>query len=167
VLYIVGDHCAEEYRPYRAELEAMIRDRGLHGVTLTGWRGDVHDIVSLMDVFVLPSHAEGVPKSVIEAMALGKPVVTTTVGSIPDLVEDGVTGLLVAPRDPDALADCLVRLVRDAALRDRLGRAARQQVLRDGSIKDNIAGLERLYENLCAKPAAPGRFTERPNGAPV
>ena len=91
----------------------------------------------------------------------------TPVGSSPDLVVEGVTGLLVARRDPAALADRLVTLVRDAGLRDRLGRAARQKALRDCSIKDNIADLERLYEMLCAKPATPDEFAERPDGATV
>ena len=153
-LYIVGDHCIEEYRGYRTELEAMIRDRGLANVTLTGFRRDVHDIVSLMDIFVLPSHAEGVPKSIIEAMALAKPVVTTPVGSVPDLIEDGVTGLLVGARDSVALADRLTILVRDPDLRTRLGRAARQSAVANCSIIDNISGLERLYDGMCPSPAA-------------
>ena len=152
-LYIVGDHCTEEYRAYRVELEEMIRICGLRNITLTGWRRDVHDIVTLMDIFVLPSHAEGVPKSVIEAMVLEKPVVTTPVGSVPDLIDDGVTGLLVPPRNSEALAECLITLVRDADLRYRLGQAARCSALGNCSIEGNISGLERLYESICTNPA--------------
>ena len=147
-LYVVGDHCIEEYRGYRHELEAKIASLGVRDVFFTGWRRDVHDIVSLMDVFVLPSHAEGVPKSVMEAMALGKPVLTTAVGSIPDLIRNGETGVLVPAGDVDALAAHLARLVDEPELRHRLGRAARAHAFDNCSIRDNIRGLERLYGEI-------------------
>lgn len=147
-LHIVGDHCIEAYRPYRTHLELKIKVLGVTGVMFTGWREDVLDIVALMDVFVLPSFAEGVPKSVIEAMALGKPVIATTVGSVPDLVRDGETGLLVPPRDIDALAEALTRLVEDPALRKSLGERARAFAQAECAIEENIKGLERFYERL-------------------
>ena len=147
-LYVIGDHCIEEYRDYRREIDSAIENLGVRNVTFTGWRKDAHEIVSLMDVFVLPSHAEGVPKSVIEAMALGKPVLTTTVGSVSDLVKNEETGILVPAKDVDALASQLGRLVRDPELRERLGNAAKAYARGNCSIQGNIRGLERLYRDI-------------------
>ncbi len=147
-LYIVGDHCTDAFLGYRTELEDKIRTLGLTNVTFTGWRADAHDIVSLMDIFVLPSHAEGVPKSVIEAMAMGKPVLTTRVGSIPDLIDHDETGLLVPAKNVKAIAENLERLITDKELRHRLGQNARALVLNKYSIKENILGLERLYQDM-------------------
>jgi glycosyltransferase involved in cell wall biosynthesis len=79
-------------------------------------------------VVVLPSHREGLPLCVLEAMAHGKPIVATAVGGIPELVEDGVTGLLVQPGDPEGLRAALGRLLADPVLRRRLGRAGRKRV---------------------------------------
>lgn len=147
-LYIVGHHGIDEYRDYRHEIDATIERLGVRNVIFTGWRKDAHEIISLMDVFVLPSHAEGVPKSVIEAMALGKPVLTTTVGSVSDLVINEETGILVPAKDADALALQLGRLVRDRDLRERLGKAARAYAGENCSIQGNIRGLERLYRDI-------------------
>jgi len=81
------------------------------------------------DVFVLPTYAEGTPIAVLEAMAAGLPVITTPVGGIPELIEDGVDGLLVPPGDDEALASRLALLLGDAALRRRLGERARRRAL--------------------------------------
>jgi glycosyltransferase involved in cell wall biosynthesis len=147
-LYIVGDHCADAFRGYQTELEDLIRKVGLTNVTFTGWRADALDIVSLMDIFVLPSHAEGVPKSVIEAMAMGKPVLTTRVGSIPDLVDHDETGILVPAKDVRALAENLDRLITDDDLRRRLGQNARAMAVNNYSVQENIRGLERIYRDM-------------------
>jgi glycosyltransferase involved in cell wall biosynthesis len=117
---IVGDG------PDRPRLEEQIRTCGLAGrVRLAGERRDVPDLLAEADVFVLPSRSEGHPVSVLEAMAAGVPVVASRVGGIPEQVDDGVTGLLVAPGDPEALAAALGRLAADPALRRRLGAAGR------------------------------------------
>ncbi len=84
----------------------------------------------------------------IEAMALGKPVLATTVGSVSDLVKNEETGLLVPVKDADALASQLGRLVRDPELRDRLGKAAKAHARGDCSIQGNMRGLERLYRDI-------------------
>ncbi len=147
-LYIVGDHCVEAHIEYRVELEEAIRSHGLKNVRLTGWRPDAYDIISIMDIFVLPSHAEGVPHTVIEAMALGKPVLTTDVGSIADIVDNENTGLMVPAKDPKALAASLRRLVGDIPLRDRIGEQGREAVSRNWPIQSGIKGFERLYRTL-------------------
>jgi glycosyltransferase involved in cell wall biosynthesis len=81
------------------------------------------------DAFVLPSLQEGMPLALLEAMAAGLPVIATSVGDVPQAVHDGNTGLLVPPADPDALATALNRIITDAALRQRLGPAARTRAL--------------------------------------
>jgi glycosyltransferase involved in cell wall biosynthesis len=112
--------------PDRAALEAEIDRLGLHAtVELLGERADVPDLLAAADVFVLPSLSEGMPMSVLEAMAAGLPVVASDVGGVPELVADGVTGTLVPPGDPGALAAALDALARDPAARARLGAAAR------------------------------------------
>lgn len=102
------------------------------------------------DVFCLPSWWEGMPLSVLEAMASGLPVVATDVGDISEAVEDGVTGLLVPARDPAALADALERVLTDEALRARLGRAGREAVAHGFGFGATVAGIEAVYRRLAA-----------------
>ena len=103
------------------------------------------------DVFVLSSRVagdgdrDGLPNVLMEAQSQGLPCVATDVSGIPELIEDGVTGLLVAPRDRDALARALARLVGDRALRARLGEAGRERTLRDFSLE---RGIDRLVERF-------------------
>ena len=126
---IVGDG------PERAALEAEVARLGLERtVELLGMRGDVGELLAAADVFVLASDSEGLPMSVLEAMAAGLPVVASAVGGVPELVREGETGMLVPPRDSAALAGAIRRLVEDPALRDRLGAAGRQRVEREFSL---------------------------------
>jgi glycosyltransferase involved in cell wall biosynthesis len=97
-----------------------VRDR----IVFAGPRADVARVVAELDVLALPSWTEGLPLVVLEAMAQRRPVVATPVGGTPEVVVDGETGLLVPPRDPDALAAALRRLLGDADLRRRMGEAA-------------------------------------------
>jgi glycosyltransferase involved in cell wall biosynthesis len=112
--------------PDRPQLEDEIESLGLAGaVRLAGERGDVQEVLAGADVFVLTSRSEGMPVSVLEAMAAGLPVVASRVGGVPEQVADGETGLLVEPGDASGLAAALERLLRDGALRRRLGTAGR------------------------------------------
>jgi glycosyltransferase involved in cell wall biosynthesis len=98
----------------RVQLEALIRELGLaETVTLLGYRPDVPDVLRALNVAVSSSDYEGSPLSVMEYMEAGKPVAATRVGGVPDLVEHGVNGLLVEPRDPRALAAAIAELLRD------------------------------------------------------
>src|SRR5205823_9264493 len=97
----------------RPALEEQARElRIAHRVVFTGRRDDVPAVTAALDVAVLPSYREAQGLTVLEAMALRRPVVASAVGGIPEMIEDGLTGLLVPPRDPDALATAIVRLLR-------------------------------------------------------
>jgi len=120
--FIVGEG---ELRP---ALEALIARLDLKAeVMLTGFRPDVLAILSRFDCFVLSSYLEGLCTSIMDAQALGVPVVATRTGGVPELVDDEETGLLVPPREPALLADAVVRMLRDGELRSKCVRRAREQ----------------------------------------
>jgi glycosyltransferase involved in cell wall biosynthesis len=126
----------------RREAERLdVADR----VVFAGYRSDVPAVLAGCDVFCLPSTAEGMPLSVLEAMAQGKPVVATAVGGTPELVVDGVTGLLVPPGDAEALAEALGRVLSDPELAKRMGAAGRQRVERDFAADVSTARILALY----------------------
>ena len=133
----------------RADLEAQARSLGLgEAVTFAGLRPDVPEILSALDVFVLPSLWEGMPNVVLEAMAAALPVVATAVGGTPEAVVDGVTGLLVPPRDPEPLARAIERLLCDPTLGRKMGQAGRARVDRYFSIGQTVRQTQELYETL-------------------
>ena len=99
------------------------------GVIFAGWRADVADLMAAMDVFVLPSWREGVPRSAIEAAATGLPLVVTDIRGCREVVRDGIEGILVPVREPERLASAIGRLVGDPALRARMGAAARERAV--------------------------------------
>jgi FkbM family methyltransferase len=140
-LLIVGDG------PMHEVLEQRIASLGLAPrVTLAGRQEAVETWLRAMDVFCLPSYAnEGVPQALLQAMLTGLPVVTTPVGSITEAVNDGVTGLLVPPRDAAALADAFTRVLNDAGLSGRLGSAAREDIARRFSLDAMVTGMEKVF----------------------
>jgi glycosyltransferase involved in cell wall biosynthesis len=112
----------------RRPLEERASALGLAGrVVFAGFRGDVDVLLPAFSVFCLPSRREGLGTSLLDAMNFGLPVVGTDAGGIPEVVEDGCTGQIVGVRDPDALAAALVSLLRDPALRRRMGEAGRRR----------------------------------------
>jgi glycosyltransferase involved in cell wall biosynthesis len=117
--------------PDREAVEAEVRRLGLaERVKLAGDRRDVPELLAEGDVFVLSTASEGLPMSILEAMAAGLPVVASHVGGIPEVVEDGRTGLLVPPGDDRALAAAIGRLVADPGLQAELGRAGHDRARR-------------------------------------
>ena len=142
-LWLVGDG------PLRPAVEKAIVKMGLERkVLFLGIRDDVPQLLAASDVFVLSSDYEGVPLTVLEAMAAGKPVVATAVGGVPELIEDGETGILVPPRNPEALAQGILRLAKDASLRQRMGKAARERAQERFDISRTAREYEALYLRL-------------------
>lgn len=145
-LVIVGDG------PQHEALAAQIAALGLQErVLLAGGHHDVVPWLQAFDVFALPSYAnEGVPQALMQAMACGLPAATTTVGAIPELARDGETAVVVAHENVLALADGLRRLLGDAALRARLGAAARELVIERHGRERMLDRMEALFERAIA-----------------
>ena len=132
VATIVGDG------PAREELDAVVRRLGLaRHIKFLGAVGqdEIRGHYAAADIFCLPSFAEGIPVVAIEAMAMELPVVTTRITGIPELVDDGVSGVLIPPGRVDQLTDALERLVRSPDERRRMGRAARSKVEQDFDVR--------------------------------
>src|SRR5204863_6176125 len=134
---IVGDG------PRKRELEDLVVARGLgRHIEFLGHRDDVPSLLASADAFVLPSRSEAFPNSVIEAMAAGLPVIANGVGGLLDLVDDGRTGLLVPPADPEALAPALRFLLENPSRAAAMGAAARVDVQRRFSFERMVAAFE-------------------------
>lgn len=145
ILLIVGDG------PCRRDLEREVIALGLEArVVLVGEGSDVPDMLRGMDVFVLPSIAEGMSNTVLEAMATGLPIVATRVGGNPELIDDGVTGRLVPSRDPDALASALLDYLDDPYLRTIHGKSARERAVETFGLARMRAAYADLYDALGA-----------------
>jgi len=136
--------------PGRVELTDKIANEPWRDhVTLLGHRGDVETVLASLDVLVLPSYAhEGIPQIILQAQAMARAIVATRIGGIPEVVEDGVTGLLIQPRDSAALADKIALLLDDPALRRKLGAAARSYAESQHSIDRMGTRLLELYTSL-------------------
>lgn len=138
--------------PDRPRLEALIRELDLDGdVQLIGHRDDIAGFICALDVAALSSAYEGSPLAVMEYMACGAPIAATAVGGVPELIEDGVHGLLVPPGDPAALAGAIGRLLEDRALAQRLGEAARERQHAEFDLDVVVGHLEELYLELYAR----------------
>jgi glycosyltransferase involved in cell wall biosynthesis len=139
-LLVVGDG------ELRESMEEAIRRHDLTSrVMLLGWRSDLRAVYGATDVVALTSRSEGTPVALIEAMAAGKAVVATSVGGVPDLIVDGVNGLLVPVGDTGAMADALTRLIQHPEERDCLGRAGRAHVMTRYSADRLATDLDRMY----------------------
>ncbi len=140
---IVGDG------PRQATLEALAGDLGLAGVVhFLGARGDVPQLLALIDVFVLTSKMEANPVSILEAMASGKPVVATRVGSVAETVLDGRTGYLVAPGSADEVAAKVLELLGDPVRAAALGQAGREEVVAHWSIERMVEGYQEMLTRI-------------------
>ncbi len=129
-------------------LAAQAADLGiLDRVVFTGRRDDIPAVTAALDVAVLPSYREAQGLTVLEAMALSRPVVASNVGGIPEMIEDGVTGLLVPPHDPDALAEAIVRLLCDHPYADMLARAGHDLVHRSFCVELMVHAIEAIYDD--------------------
>jgi glycosyltransferase involved in cell wall biosynthesis len=138
-----------ELRPL---LERQVREHHLEKhVLLPGFRTDVLGCIKGFDVFAMSSVTEGLGTSVLDAMACTRPVVATTAGGIPEVVDDGVTGLLVPPRDHAAMAGAMVRLLKDEALRARMGEAGLARVSQRFTVDRMVAETAAAYARIAGK----------------
>jgi glycosyltransferase involved in cell wall biosynthesis/ribosomal protein S18 acetylase RimI-like enzyme len=118
---VVGDRDTDKEDSIRAEMIDRIRD----DVIFVGWRQDVAELMTIMDIFALPSWREGLPRSAIEAAASALPLILTDIRGCREVVRDGVEGILVPVREPASLAEAILQLLKDPSLRERMGAAAR------------------------------------------
>ena len=139
----------------RAAFEQQAASLGIGGrVIFTGFRSDVPAVLADLDLFVMPSHAEGLCTAAVEAMAAGLPVIGTAVGGLVEVVADGQTGLLVPPANPEALADAIRRVMTDESSRRRMAAAARARAFDHFGVKNMVELTIRVYENAL-QPQAP------------
>ncbi len=137
----------------RPALERQIKEHHLEKhVLLAGFRPDVLSLHKAFHIFVMSSVTEGLGTSLLDAMAASKPIVATTAGGIPEVVVDGDTGFLVPPRDHEAMADAIVRLLKDEALRTRMGRAGRTRAQRLFSAERMVQETLRVYQRVALHP---------------
>jgi len=142
-LVIIGD--GDE----RAGLEAIVRERQLQGVVqILGYRADVRRLLPALDLYVNSSISEGISLTILEAMAAGLPVVATSVGGTPEVVVHDVTGLLVAARSPDAMANAMVELAESPERRRAFATAGRSRVEASFTIDRMVADYAREYHRL-------------------
>ncbi len=145
-LLMVGDGAL------KTKVEACLRAAGVDSMAwLPGSRDDVPDLLRAMDVFVLPSRAEGISNTILEAMACGVPVVATRVGGNPELVEDGVTGVLVPSQDIESMAHAVSEYVQSPEMRAAHGRAARIKVEREFSINRMVEDYLAVYDEVLSR----------------
>ena len=152
---LVKDGATPEAAAFVDRLKARVRLCGLERhIIFTGFRDDVPDILSTVDVTVLPSLSEGLSNSVLESMAAGKATVATDVGGIGEAMQDGVTGLLIPAGSTPAIVRAVDRLLSDRDLAARLGAEARRVVFDRYSIPRMVEATERLYGRLLEQKAA-------------
>jgi glycosyltransferase involved in cell wall biosynthesis len=163
---VVGDG------PMRRQIEHAAAELGLADhVLLVGTRPDVPDILPALTIFTLCPYDECFPIALLEAMASGRPAICTDVGGLGEMLADGITGYLVPPRDPVALADRLAKLLHDPQLCQRMGAAARARVELEFGLDANVDAAAReltAIAGVAPRPGSrPGRLPKRPGGGPI
>ncbi len=140
---IIGDG------PSAESIKEQITALGVQdNVHMLGFRSDARDILKEIDIACLTSLSEGTPITILEAMALSKPAVVTNVGGNPEVVQDGVSGFVVPPRDPAAVGNAILRLIEDPGLAERMGLAGLRRVTEEYSEQANFDKLMKLYSDL-------------------
>ncbi len=147
-LLLVGDG------PMRDTLEQESRDLGIaETVVFLGHREDTRELIRAVDIFVLPSLSEGIPMALLEAMAASRAVIASRVGGIPEVIRDGVEGILVEPKDVSALVEGCLRLLRSSDKAKELGDSARRRVDRSFSAESMAGAVRSLYWSLLSQGA--------------
>lgn len=147
---IIGDG------PRKEVVEGYIRERALQdSIIMTGHRDDIPQVMASLDILVLSSYAnEGLPQSLTQAMAMEKPVIASNVGSIPEVIIEGETGYLVPPRNPSALAEKIISLLKDNGLRLEMGKTGRRLVTSRFSLEGMLDKIENLYKEVIGEKIA-------------
>jgi len=142
-LIIVGDG------PLKENLEKYVKKQNLeNNIKFLGKRTDIPKLIKIFEIFILSSLTEGFPNVVLEAMAASKQVVATNVGGIPEVVINGKTGILVPPTNPEALANTIIKLIKNPKLREKMGKAGRKRVEKYFTIKKMVKEYEKVYDRL-------------------
>ncbi len=145
-LIIMGEAVYPAYRNYKDEIKQLVEKLGItDSVVFVKPHPALPKILSALDIFILSSWSEGFGRANLEAMAMGKPVISTRVGGIPEVVLDGETGLLVPPHDPGAIAGAIIKLAQDRKLRKEMGTAGRKRS-EYFSVKRMVEGVEDCYD---------------------
>ena len=128
----------------KTAVQLGIEDR----VIFTGFREDIPEILSILDLFVMPSLLEGLCTSLMDALYMKVPVVATTAGGIPEVIEHDTTGLLIPPRNPLALAEAIVQLLNDEKKRKFFAKEGRKKVIDQFTVTQMVEKTEKIYKKL-------------------
>lgn len=140
----------------KGKIPALAAEKKLRDyVWFLGFHQNPEEILAAIDIFILPSHWEGFPTSVLEAMLYRKPVIASNVGGIPEMIDDGVDGILIPPKNPEALAEALLKMLSDPDFADMLGENARRKALEKFRLKDMIEKIQNAYLSALDKNRQP------------
>jgi glycosyltransferase involved in cell wall biosynthesis len=146
-ILLVGDG------PLRGELEVLAEKLKVEEhLIFTGFRSDIRDILSAIDVLVVPSLLEGFPMITLEGMAMAKPIIATRIDGVTEQIVDGVSGILIPSRDPDAIAQAVVRLSTEKELAQILGSEGRRRVENEFTVEKMVSETEKVYQSLYEQP---------------
>jgi glycosyltransferase involved in cell wall biosynthesis len=138
--------------PLKAEMEELCQDLNIiEHVRFTGYRTDVPKLLQLMDILVIPSVKEGFPFVLLEGAYASRPIVATQVGGVSELIDNGVSGILVPPKDSLALSEAIVYLLENPELARSLGQMAQKKVMSNFSVETMAKQTELLYDRLIAR----------------
>ncbi|MBA7597476.1 D-inositol 3-phosphate glycosyltransferase [subsurface metagenome] len=153
---IVGNANLKPERIYKRKLKRLISGLGVSSsVIFTGFRRDIPRVMATFDLFALPSLREGFSNVLLEAMAMGKPVVATNVGGNPETITDGQTGILVPPKDPIALSEAIISLLKDRSRAIEMGKKGRRRVKENFGRERMVQETEKIYDHLIEKKFRP------------
>ncbi|MFX0200593.1 MAG: glycosyltransferase family 4 protein [Candidatus Hodarchaeota archaeon] len=135
--------------PLRKELEALGKSMKIEGhLVFSGFRSDVKEILSAIDILVVPSLLEGFPMITLEAMAMGKPIIASDIDGIREQIIDGESGILIPPKDLNAIGEAIIKLNRDEKLAQNMGWEARKRVEKEFSVEKMVTTTEQVYQSL-------------------
>lgn len=148
-LFIVGEAWTESGAAAERDLRSRISQLGIEDrITFTGYRTDIPEIMAALDVVLMPAEDEPFARVVLEGMCMGKPVIGTRSGGVPEVIVDGVSGLLVPPRDPHALANAIRSLVQDRNAATRLAENGRVRAIGEFSVESHLRRVEETYARV-------------------